>query len=74
MWKFYLANELSTFITSFPETISEEVIDIQENKLTDVVVNSATEFFGRMIASKKKSKGWCSKDIIKLAKQPRMLN
>ena len=59
-WKSYLDNELSTYITSFPETISEEVIDIQVNKFTDIVVNSATEFFRMMIAPKKKSKG---KDI-----------
>ena len=57
-WKSYLDNEQSAYITSFPETISEEVIDIQPNKFTDVVVNSDTELFGMMIASKKKSKGY----------------
>ena len=31
--------------------------------LTVIVVNSATKFFGMAIASKKKSKGWWSKDI-----------
>ena len=31
--------------------------------LTVIVVNSATKFFGMTIASKKKSKGWWSKDI-----------
>ena len=28
-WKSYLDNELSTYITVFPETISQGVIDIQ---------------------------------------------
>ena len=42
--------------------------DIQVNKLTDVVVNSATEFFGMMVASKKKNKRWWSKDINKARK------
>ena len=50
-------------VTSFPETLSAEIIDIQVNKLTAIVVNSATKFFGMTIASKKKSKGWWSKDI-----------
>ena len=50
-------------ITSFPETLSEEIIDIQVNMLTVIVVNSATKFFGITIASKKKSKDWWSKDI-----------
>ena len=35
---------------------------------TDIVVNSATVFFGITIASKKKSKGWWSKDINKVGK------
>ena len=59
---------MSTYITSFPETISEEVKDVQVNKLTDIVVNSATEFFGMTVASKKKRKGWWSKDINKARK------
>ena len=50
-------------VTSFPETLSAEIIDVQVNKLTAIVVNSATKFFGMTIASKKKSKGWWSKDI-----------
>ena len=58
--KSYLENELSTYINSFPECVSEEVIDIQVNKLTDIAVNSATEFFEMTEASKKKRKGWWS--------------
>ena len=43
-------------------------MDIQVNKLTDVAVNSATEFFGMMVGSKKKNKSWWSKDINKARK------
>ena len=64
----YLDNELSTYITFSPETKSDEIIDIQVNMPTDIVVNSATVFFGITIASKKKSKGWWSKDINKVGK------
>lgn len=46
--------------TSFPKTTSEEEIDIQINKLTNIFVNSATEFFGMTVASNKKNKGWWS--------------
>ena len=41
-WTSYLDNELSTYITSFPETISEKVINIQVSKLTGIVVNPVT--------------------------------
>ena len=54
-------------MASFPETIFEEVIDIQVNKLTDIVVNSATKFFGRTVASEK-SKDWWNKNINKARK------
>ena len=59
---------MSTYVTSFPETIPDEIIDIQVNKLSDIVVNSAAKFFGMMVASKKKTKSWWSKDINKVRK------
>ena len=46
-WKSYLDNELSSCITSFPEAI---FIDVQVNNLSDIVVNSFTEFFEMMVA------------------------
>ena len=45
--KSYRDNQLSNYTNSFPETVSEEVKDIQVNKLTDVAVNSATEAAGK---------------------------
>ena len=38
-WKSYLDNVLSTYKTFFPETISQEVIDMQVNKLTEATVS-----------------------------------
>ena len=67
-WKSYLDNELSTSITYFPENVSEEVTDTQVNKPTEIAVNSARKFLGMMIASKKKNKGWQSKNINKARK------
>ena len=38
------------------------------NKLTGIVVNSATKIFGITVISKKKSKGWWSKNITEARK------
>ena len=38
-WKSYLDNVLSTYKIFFPETISQEVIDMQVNKLTEATVS-----------------------------------
>ena len=45
-WKQFLQAPLEDYSTNFPLEISEKVIDQQANKLTDLIVGSATSFFG----------------------------
>ena len=45
-WKQFLQVPLEDYFTNFPLEISEKVIDQQANKLTDLIVGSATSFFG----------------------------
>ena len=40
-------------------------MDNQTKKLTEIITNIATLFFGQTEATKKESKGWWSKDIKK---------
>ena len=40
-------------------------MDNQTKKLTEIIINNASLFFGQTEATKKKRKGWWSKDIKK---------
>ena len=54
---------LEDYSTNFPLEISEEVIDQQANKLTDLTVGSATSFFGLTEISHRRAKGWWNNNI-----------
>ena len=62
-WKQFLQAPLEDYSTNFPLEISEKVIDQQANKLTDLIVGSATSFFGLTEISNKRAKGWWSNNI-----------
>ena len=47
-WKQFLQAPLEDYSTNFPLEISEKVIDQQANKLTELIVGSATSFFGQV--------------------------
>ena len=49
--------------SSFPLQISEKVIDQQANKFTELIVDSATCFFGLTEISNKRAKGWWNNNI-----------
>ena len=62
-WKQFLQAPLEDYSTNFPLEISEKVIDQQANKLTELIVGSATSFFGLTEISNKRAKGWWSNNI-----------
>ena len=62
-WKQFLQAPLEDYSTNFPLEISEKVIDQQANKLTDLIVGSATSFFGLTEISNKRGKGWWNNNI-----------
>ena len=62
-WKQFLQVPLEDYFTNFPLEISEKVIDQQANKLTDLIVGSATSFFGLTEISNKRAKGWWNNNI-----------
>ena len=47
----------------FPTIIKPDIIDVQTSALTNIIIDSATDFFGKTETSKKISKGWWSADI-----------
>ena len=67
-WKQFLQAPLEDYSTNFPLEISEKVIDQQANKLTELIVGSATSFFGLTEISNKRTKGWLNNNI-KAAKE-----
>ena len=62
-WKQFLQAPLEDYSTSFLLEISEKVIDQQANKLTDLIVGSATSFFGFTETSNKKARGWWNNSL-----------
>ena len=64
-WKESLKPHPEDYLEEFPTEITEEEVDNQTKKLTDIIINNATLFFGQTEATKKDSKGWWSKDIKK---------
>ena len=62
-WKEFLQAPLKHYSTNFPLEISEKVIDQQANKLTELIVGSATSFFGLTEISNKRGKGWWNNNI-----------
>ena len=59
-WKQFLQAPLEE---SFPLEISEKVIDQQASKLTELIVGSATSFFGLTGISNKRAKAWWNCNI-----------
>ena len=62
-WKQFLQVPLEDYSTNFPLEISEKVIDQQAQKLTDLIVGSATSVFGLTEISNKRVKGWRNNNI-----------
>ena len=60
-----LKPHVEDYLEEFPTEIREEEMDNQTKKLTEIITNIATLFFGQTEATKKESKGWWSKDIKK---------
>ena len=65
-WEQFLQAPLEDYSTSLPLEISEKVINQQANKLTELIVGSATSFFGMTETSNKRPKGWWVITILKL--------
>ena len=57
-WEQFLQAPLEDYSTNFRLEISEKVIDQQANKLTELIVDSATSFFGMTETLNKRAKGW----------------
>ena len=72
-WKESLKPYLEDYLEEFPTEITEEEIDNQTKKLTDVI-NNATLFFGQTESIKKESKGWWRKDIKKSGNELKKAN
>ena len=53
-WQKHLTPRLSNYIDKFPDNSTEGEIKKQTNLLTDIIVTTATEYFGLIQASKKK--------------------
>ena len=64
-WKESLKPHLEDYLEEFPLEITEEGMDNQTKKLTEIIINNASLFFGQTEATKKERKGWWSKDIKK---------
>ena len=64
-WKEFLKPRLEDYLEEFPTEISEKEINNQTKKLTDIIIYTATLFFGQTEATKKETKGWWSRDIKK---------
>ena len=64
-WKESLKPHIEDSLEEYPTEITEEEIDNQTKKLTDIIIKNVTLFFGQTDAKKKESKPWWSKDIKK---------
>ena len=62
-WKQFLQPPLEDYSTNFLLETSEKVIDQQANKLTELVVGSATIVFGLTEISNKRAKGWWNNNM-----------
>ena len=62
-WKQFLQLPLEDYSTKFHLKISEKVMDQQGNKLTELIVGSATSLFGLTEISNKRAKGWWNNNI-----------
>ena len=63
-WKQFLQAPLEDYSTNFPLEISEKVLDQHANKLTNLIVGSATSFFVDLTEiSNKRAKGWWNNNI-----------
>ena len=62
-WKQFPQAPLEGYFTNFPLEISEKIIDQQVDKLTELIVNSATSFLGLTEISDKRTKGWWNNNI-----------
>ena len=51
------------FQDSFQTIINPDIIDAQTSALTNIIIDSAADFFGNTETSKQNSKGWWSTDI-----------
>ena len=63
IWERILDTKLKNFQDSFPTIINPDIIDAQTSALTNIIIDSATDFFANTEISKKISKGWWSTDI-----------
>ena len=63
IWERTLDTKLKNFQDPFPTIIKPDIIDVQTSALTNIIIDSATDFFGKTETSKKISKGWWSADI-----------
>ena len=55
-WKESLKLHLEDYLEEFPTEITEEEIDNQTKKLTDIIINNATLFFGQTEAIEKEQR------------------
>ena len=62
-WKQFLQAPLEGYSTNVHLGISEKVIDQQANKLTELIVGSATRFFGLTEISNKRANVWWNNNI-----------
>ena len=63
IWERILDTKLKNFQDSFTTNINPDIIDAQTSALTNIIIDSATDFFGNTETSKKISKGWWNTDI-----------
>ena len=63
IWERILDTKLKNFQDSFPTIINPDIIDVQTSALTNIIIDSATGFFGHTETSKKISKVWWSTDM-----------
>ena len=62
-WANTLDKNLESFFNSFSKEISENIVEERAVTLTDIIVTTATNFFGLTETSKKESKGWWNSEI-----------
>ena len=63
IWERILDTKLKNFQDFFSTIINPDIIDAQTSALTNIIIDSATDFFGNTETSKKISKGWWNTDI-----------
>ena len=64
IWERILDTKLKNFQDSFQTNINPDIIDAQTSTLTNIIIDSTTDFFGNTETSKKIiSKGWWNTDI-----------